>query len=321
MKRFIVTGGAGFVGANLTDMLIQEGYAVTIVDNLCTGLEENINKKADFIRSDLSKPDFVKKLPHKDVTGVFHIAAQSSGEISFDNPYYDLQVNVASVLLLLDWCRRRDVRRFFFTSSMAVYGECESQKLSEESACRPRSFYGIGKLAAENYIRFYSNHAGIGYTIFRLFNAYGPKQNIHNLRQGMASIYMAYVLREEPILVKGSLDRFRDQTYIGDAADLMMLCLEKVASINQIYNVGTGRKTTVRELIDTILRVSGRPKTYPIEMGPPTAGDLFGSYADVSKAGRELGWSSRWTLEDGLREMYKYYTREKWQGEKTKTLT
>lgn len=310
-ERFIVTGGAGFIGAHLVDKLIQEGFAVTVVDNLSTGSADNINPKADFINGEVSKPEFVKKLPSTDVRGIFHLAAQSSGEISFENPYLDFEINVASVVLLLDWCKQHDIRRFFFTSSMGVYGEEDSNRpLSETALCRPKSFYGVGKLAAENYIRLYGT-LGIAATVFRLFNVYGPRQNMSNMKQGMASIYMSYVLKGEPILVKGSLDRFRDQTYVDDVIDAMMLCLKKEASINQVYNIATGRKATVSELINTILKISGKPKDYPIKVASGTHGDIFGSYADASKAKEDLGWSSRWSLEDGIREMYRYFTQEK----------
>jgi len=133
-------------------------------------------------------------------------------------------------------------------------------------------------------------------------------QNIKNMKQGMASIYMSFLLKNEPILVKGSLDRFRDQTHVADLVEAMLLCLEKPVSINKTYNTATGRKTTVRELIKTMIKVAGKPKdSYPVKVVEGTPGDIFGSYADISKAKKELGWSCRRSLEEGLREMYDYH--------------
>ena len=306
-ERLIVTGGAGFIGAHLVNRLIQEGFAVTVVDNLSTGSTGNVNPKADFMNGEILNPEFVKRLPSRNIKGLFHLAAQSSGEISFENPYADLQINVGSTLLLLDWCRKNDIRRFIFTSSMAVYGKEGDEPLSESTPCTPKSFYGIGKLAAENYIKFYGA-LGLEPTILRFFNVYGPMQNLNNLKQGMASIYMSYLLKGEPIPVKGRLDRFRDQTYVADAIDAAMLCLKDPVSINQTYNIATGTKTTVKELIDTRIRVSGNvPGSYPVKVMDGTPGDVFGSYADISKVKNELGWSSHWNLEEGLAEMYRYY--------------
>lgn len=319
MRRFIVTGGGGFLGTHLVNRLIQEGYAVTVIDNLSTGQVEKLNPKAFFLQGDVSKPESIRELSSEGVEGIFHLAAQTSGEISFENPYADLQANVGGTLLLLDWCKSHDIRRFIFTSSMGVYGTGSDLPLPESAPCRPKSFYGIGKLAAENYTNLYGT-LGLETTILRLFNVYGPMQNMDNMKQGMVSIYMSYLLKNEPILVKGNLDRFRDQTYVADVVDAQMLCLEKPISIDQTYNIATGTKTTVRKLIDTMLKVSGKtPGRYPVKLVDGTPGDIFGSYADVTKAKKELGWSSRFSLEDGIREMYKYYTQEKkWPGEKTK---
>ncbi len=308
MKRYIVTGGAGFIGAHLTNRLIREGYAVTIIDNLSTGSIENLNTESEFIKGDISEPKDIEKLPFDGVEGVFHLAAQSSGEVSFEDPYADLKVNVGGTVLLLDWCRKHDIRRFIFISSMGVYSQGSEIPLPENAPSNPKSFYGIGKLAAEHYVRAYGV-LGLNTTIIRPFNVYGPMQNLNNMKQGMASIYMSFLLKDEPILVKGSIDRFRDQTYVVDVVEAIMRCMRNPASVNQTYNIATGRKTTVRELINTMLNISGKSiDDYPVQVTNGTPGDIFGIYADVSKAERELGWSSCYGLEQGLKEMFKYYT-------------
>lgn len=309
IKRIIVTGGAGFIGAHLVDRLIGEDFSVTSLDNLLTGCVENLNPKAEFIQGSVSELNDIEKLPFKDVHAVIHLAAQSSGEASFEDPYKDFNTNVGGTLLLLEWCMRHGIKRFIFTSSMSVYGTSSDEALTEDIPCNPISFYGAGKLSAENYVRLFSGF-GLETTILRLFNVYGSKQNLNNLKQGMASIYLAYLLKRQPILVKGSLERFRDQTHVSDVIDAIMLCLEKPVSVGKIYNIATGRKTTVRELIETMLRISGNSfEGYPVKVVEGTKGDIWGCYADVSKATRELGWHCRHTLESGLSEMYSFFNR------------
>lgn len=307
MKRYIVTGGAGFIGTHLVNRLIQEGYSVTVIDNLSTGGIENLNTESEFIKGDISELKDIEELPYGGVEGVFHLAAQSSGEISFEDPYADLKVNVGGTVLLLDWCKKQNISRFIFISSMGIYGQGGEVPLPENTPSNPKSFYGIGKLAAEHYVRTYGA-LGLDTIILRPFNVYGPMQNLNNMKQGMASIYMSFLLKNEPILVKGSLDRFRDQTYVVDVVEAIMCCMRNPASINQTYNIATGQKTTVGKLINTMLKISGKSiDNYPVQVTNGTPGDIFGIYADVSKVKRELGWSSRYSLEQGLKEMFEYY--------------
>ena len=210
----LVTGGAGFIGSHLANKLLTQGARVTIVDNLSTGVESNIPTKSNFILLDLTNNNFIKKMP-KTITHVFHLAAQSSGEISFEKPRYDIDINAVSTLELLKWSLNNNVRKFVFTSSMNVYGYVKDELIDESQPPSPESFYAVGKIASENYIKIFSD-LGLNATILRLFNVYGPGQNLDNLKQGMLSIYIAYILKNEPVIVKGSLDRFRDFVFIDD---------------------------------------------------------------------------------------------------------
>lgn len=306
MACIVVTGGAGFIGAHLTDRLVADGHEVIIVDNLSTGLRSNVNPRARLIEGSVADPTVVSGIPAERVTAVFHLAAQSSGEASFDNPYNDLQSNIAGTALMLQWCTVNNIRRFIYTSSMAVYGATSDVPLAEDSPCLPASFYGVAKLASEHYIRLYTAQ-GLQTTIVRPFNVYGSRQNLGNMKQGMASIYLAYLLRDEPITVKGSLDRFRDQTHVSDVVDALVACLDSQAAIGGTFNIGTGRKTTVDELLAGLLHVAGRPANYPITFTEGTPGDIHGCFADITKATRLLGWAPRVTLRDGLTEMYMYF--------------
>lgn len=231
---------------------------------------------------------------------IIHMAAQSSGEISFENPIYDLQANVESTLRLCNFALVDRCQRFIYASSMSVYGAVTELPVKEDSRCEPLSFYGVGKLASEKYLTIYEKR-GLKPTILRFFNVYGPGQNMDNLKQGMVSIYLAQLLSDDKIIVKGSLDRFRDLTYIEDVVDSVMLSLKSPKAVGKIFNVGTGKRTTVKEILEKLMDLSGIHK--PVIEADPTPGDMFGIYADISRIQNELGFSPRYTLENGLKPM------------------
>jgi UDP-glucose 4-epimerase len=303
MRTALVTGGAGFIGSHLARRLLNEGWRVHIVDNLSTGFKSNIPPGAIFTLLDLSGDGFTTKLPDDKYDAVFHLAAQSSGEISFDNPMYDLKTNCLSTVMLLDWCHKKNIRRFVFTSSMSIYGDQEVQPVREDAVPNPKSFYGVGKLASESYANIYNN-MGIHTTSLRLFNVYGPGQNMENLRQGMVSIYMAYILKKQDIIVKGSPDRYRDLVYIDDVVDAYISCLDNDRTFGKSYNIATGKKTTVQELLINELKAFGYdPSKYPIVYGESTPGDTFGICANASAAKADMGWEAKTPLLAGLKNM------------------
>ncbi|MGE5373185.1 MAG: NAD-dependent epimerase/dehydratase family protein [Solirubrobacterales bacterium] len=306
MKNALVTGGAGFIGSTLARRLLADGWKVLIIDNLSTGSIENVPPSADFLQLDVSGDRFCESLPSGLFDAVFHLAAQSSGEISFDNPEYDCRTNCLSTLLLLEWCQKWKIERFIYTSSMSVYGNQENQPVDESFRPEPTSFYGVGKLASEKYLKIYSE-LGVHTTAFRLMNVYGPGQNLKNLRQGMVSIYMAYLLKGEEILVKGSPDRYRDLIYVDDVVEALLSALDKPATYGQVYNVGTGVKTTVKDLINAeILSFGHDPLTYPVRYAGNTPGDMFGIYADISALREATGWVPRVSLARGLELMVQW---------------
>ena len=295
----LVTGGAGFIGSHLSNKLLKLGAKVTIVDNLSTGTESNIPSKCDFICLDLTENNFINKLPIT-TTHVFHLAAQSSGEISFEDPRYDIEINTVSTLELLKWSLNHNVKKLIYTSSMNVYGYVNDEPIKETQPVAPESFYAVGKSASENYIKIFSD-LGLNSTILRLFNVYGPGQNMENLKQGMLSIFLADIMKNKPVLVKGSLERFRDFIYIDD----VISAIEKSINFTQkydVFNICTGIRTTVQEALDKLF-IAFNLSNYQIIESDGTPRDQFGIYGNIHKSEKLLDWKYKVKLEDGLNKL------------------
>jgi len=300
--KAIVTGGAGFIGSHLTRRLLSEGWDVLVLDNLSSGYRTNVPNKARFQWMDLSHESAGSQLPNEDFDVVFHLASHVGQESSFDQPLYDLKANIFPTMTLLDWAMRQKVKQIVFASSVNLYGNNAQMPITEEASIDLPSPYAVGKFASEALCRIYANF-GVNYTSLRLFNIYGPGQDMENLMQGMASIYMTYVAKNEPILVRGSLDRFRDLVFVSDAVDAFYRCVDEKA-YGKTYNICTGRKTYVRDLLNMIIRAFGYdPLTYPVVGGSPTRQDQFGFFGDPSLITKDLGWVPKVDVTDGIMEM------------------
>lgn len=300
--NYLVTGAAGFIGAAIAEKLIEEGHSCTTIDNLFTGKKEHIPAKCKFIMGDTSDIKVIEQLGNEHFDAIIHIAGQSSGEVSFDNPVYDLHTNTQSTILLLDYAKRTGCKKFIYASSMSVYGDHNPPVCTEETVTVPKRFYAVGKLASENYMRIYSEF-GIACTALRFFNVYGVGQNMDNLRQGMASIFLAMAIKDGYINVKGSKDRFRDFVYIDDVVCAVIKALEREEGY-QVYNVATGKKTTVEKVVNKIS--NSLSNTIHVEYSGGTPGDQFGIYGDYSKIEQELDWRPEVEFDEGMDRMIKW---------------
>ncbi len=276
MKKILITGVAGFIGSKIAEKFINDGFEIIGVDDLSSGKIENIPKGLDFIKNDLSDSNILKSLP-KECDLILHLAGQSSGEISFDNPGNDLKKNTISTLNLIEYGKRCKVKKFLYASSMSVYGNVPDKPIPENYIVKPLSCYGVGKLAAENYLEVFKEE--VPFINLRMFNVYGPGQDLGNLRQGMVSIFLAQALKDNIIHVKGSLDRFRDFIYIDDVVDIWYeFALNKTENIS--LNLGTGIKTSLNELI-TLFKNNFSDLKYYSKGNTP--GDQKGIYPDIGK--------------------------------------
>lgn len=304
MNTYLVTGAAGFIGAAIAKKLINEGNKVVTIDNLSTGLVDNIPQGCTFIKGNIYDEVVLEKLNEYEFQGIIHMAGQSSGEVSFSNPVYDLQTNTQSTIQLLNIAKQKGIKHFVYASSMSVYGDQDNDFVTEQVSPCPKSFYAVGKLASEHYMRIYSGY-GIQCTALRFFNVYGVGQNMKNLNQGMASIYLAMAIKDKHIMVKGSKDRFRDFVYIDDVVDAVLSTLNQdYQGKFQIFNVSTGKKQTVEQVIAMI---QGKlPYNVSVEYIQGTPGDQKGVYGDNSKIKKELNWEPRYNFEEGMDTMIKW---------------
>ena len=300
MKTFLVTGAAGFIGSALARYLVNNGNQVITIDNLSTGFEKSIPDGVTFIRGNCQDPEIFKPLYEYSFDAIFHIAGQSSGEISFDDPVYDLQTNTQSTLLLLQLALRTGCKKFIYASTMSVYGEKPDIPVTEETTLNPLSFYGVGKVASEHYLRIYQQF-GINSTALRLFNVYGPGQNMENLRQGMVSIFIAQAIKNKRILVKGCPERYRDFIHINDVVDAFIAAADRKDNFFLTCNISTGVKTTVGEILSQIKK--NLPYAAKVDLGDSTPGDQHGIVGDFTKAKQHLGWEPKVPLGEGLRKM------------------
>ena len=303
MKTYLVTGVAVFIGSAISRKLLENGHKVVGIDNFSTGFHHNIPDDVEFFEVDISEANQLKTLNNFTFNAVLHLAAQTSGEISFDDPPKDLLINALGTLNLLEYCKDHKINRFLYASSMAVYGDVEDKPISISQHTNPKSYYGITKLAGEQYVQAFSDR--IKTTSFRIFNVYGPGQNMQNIKQGMISIYLYYFMKNKPVLVKGSKDRFRDFIYIDDVVSAWTKAIDEPKAYGAIYNLGSGVKTTVEELLKLIAKKWGDPE-HSIEYTEGTPKDMFGIQADTKPIMKDLDWKPETDIEEGLSQFIKW---------------
>jgi UDP-glucose 4-epimerase len=294
--RILITGVAGFIGSEICKKLLSQNFTIIGVDDLSTGIKTKVPSKIKFFKFDLSNYKNFKKLPKCDY--ILHLAGQSSGDVSFDDPVGDLNKNTTSTLNLIKYGITCKAKKIIYASSMSVYGDLKNKKYNENLETIPKSCYGVSKLASENYLKIFSKK--LNYITFRMFNVYGPGQDLKNLRQGMVSIYLAQAIKRKKIIVKGSLNRTRDFVYIDDVVDIWIKSIYKNIK-NETINLSTGRDTSVKKLLILIKKLIPGTK---IVKNNSTRGDQKNSVGDSKKLVKIFRHSFT-PLEIGLKNFFK----------------
>lgn len=301
--KVLVTGGAGFIGSNIVDELIKLGNTVSVVDNLSTGNERNINKDAVFYMCNIRNKemlDLVFKIEKPEV--VIHNAAQIDVQTSIKKPELDAKVNIIGTINVLECCRKYKVRKIIYPSSAAVYGNPKYLPVDEKHPIGPISFYGISKHTPEHYIKTYCKLNNINYTIFRYSNVYGIRQDPKG-EGGVVSIFMSKFLNGEPPIIFGDGEQTRDFIYVKDVVDANVKALYK--GNEEVFNIGTGKASSVKELFYAMKDIL--QSNLEAEYGEERKGDIKDSFFNINKAKEQLGWIPQYRLKEGLNKTIKYY--------------
>jgi UDP-glucose 4-epimerase len=296
MSNILITGGAGFIGSNLSKKLISPENNITILDNLSTGIKENVPKEIDLIVGDIrSDLDIILKDKKFDV--VYHLAAQISVSNSMNKPKDDADINILGSLNIIEWCIKNNVKKFVFSSSAAVY-DSNKTLLKENDKIEPKSPYGLAKRTIEQYLKILGESDKINYCILRFSNVYGPGQNPKS-EAGVISIFTDLMIKGEDITIFGDGSQTRDFVYVKDVASALVLAQE----LEGIYNVSSAKEITINELVSKLNSIIGNKVKIIYEK--PRKGDIAKSSLDNSKIINE-GWKSNEILEQGLLQTIEY---------------
>ena len=304
--KILVTGGAGFIGSHVVDAYLAAGHEVVVVDNLTTGLRENLNPAARFYQADVTDAERMTEIALAEKPDVVnHHAAQVNIRLSVANPVFDTQVNVVGTVAVLEAAAKASAKKFIFISSGgAVYGEASVIPTPEDVPPRPISHYGAAKLAGEQYCHVYHVTTGLDYTILRYSNVYGPRQNPDG-EAGVTSIFTHKLLRGEQPTIFGDGSKTRDYVHVHDVAAANLLALHR-GSLG-VFNIGTGRRITDQEVFEAIARAVGYKGRPAYEDFRP--GEVMHSCLDCTRACEVLGWRPTISFEEGVASVVEHSRR------------
>jgi len=298
----LVTGGAGFIGSNIVDGLIEAGHQVIVVDNLSTGKKENLNEQADFYALDIGDQELKEVFKENEISYVIHHAAQIDVQHSINDPLADAQNNILGTINLLERCREYNVKKVIYASSAAVYGEPDYLPVDEEHPIKAMSPYGISKHTPEHYIKMYGELYDLKYTIFRYANVYGPRQDPKG-EGGVVSIFVDQMLAEERPMIFGDGGQTRDFIYVADLVKANLMALDQ--GDNVLVNISTENRDSVNDLVDYLNQI------LPYDLEPvykeARQGDIRHSSLANSKAKELLGWTPDYDFKTGLKQTINYY--------------
>ncbi len=299
--KILVTGGCGFIGSHIVDAYIAKGHDVVVIDNLSTGVIENLNPQAKFYEQDITE-DVESIFEKEKFALVNHHAAQINVRTSVEDPIYDAHVNVLGTVNVLRLASRYGVKRFVFSSSGgAVYGEPQRYPINEDMAFDPLSPYGAAKVAAEKYIITFASLYGLDYVILRYSNVYGPRQIIKS-EAGVISIFIDCILGDKSCTVFGSGDQVRDYVYVGDVVEANVLAL---TCESNVFNIGTGLETSVNDLIETFASILGKKVAH--QHVAPRPGEVFRNVLDCTKAHSQIRWQPKTRLKEGILKTFEHF--------------
>ena len=305
-NRILVTGGSGFIGSTLVDLLINEGHSVIVIDDLSTGLSSNHNESATYINEDLCRyidhpEEAITVLQEHNIDTVYHLAASADVFLSINNPEKVYKINVLASIALVRACKKAGVKKLAFASTSAVFGEPKYLPVDEDHDTNPISPYGLSKLGFEQYLNYFSIDTDMSITVFRLPNVYGPRQR-PDLEGGVIAIFYGLMKQSQPIHMFGDGQQTRDWVYVDDIANAFYKALKNHEKFN-IFLLGSNTETSLNDLVACLVNVTGY-KENP-QYGAIRAGDIKNMVMTYSKAQQSLNWTPGTTLSEGIAKLAK----------------
>lgn len=301
--KIIVTGGAGFIGSNIVDELINFGHDVVIVDNFMRGKQENINSKAKVHNIDIRDKNLWKIFDEERPEIVYHHAAQIKVPYSIENPIEDVDINIIGSVNILECCRKYNVKKVIYPSSAASFGQPKYLPIDENHPLNMLSGYGVTKHTVEHYLYLYHELYGLNYTVFRYANVYGPRQDASG-EGGVISIFCDSLISNKDICIFGDGNQTRDFVYVKDVVRANILALDSLD--NDIYNVCTNDEVSINKVLSLIS--NELKKDINAKYSEERVGDIKNSYMTYEKINKISNWEPKYSIKDGIRETIKYYS-------------
>jgi nucleoside-diphosphate-sugar epimerase len=305
--RYLVTGGAGFIGSNTVDELVRRGHGVVVLDDLSAGKEDNlaeVRNKITFIKGSITDIEIVQKAMQQ-AEFVLHLAARTSVPRSVKDPIEANRINIDGTLNVLVAARDNKVKRVIFAASSSAYGETPVLPKVESMQPQPISPYGVTKYVGELYAQVFGRCYGLETVCLRYFNVFGPRQDPDSPYSGVLSRFASAFLNEEPPLIYGDGEQTRDFTYVDNAVQANLLACEAPGAAGKIFNVGTGQRVSLNQTLDLLRQVSG--KQLAAKYDPPRDGDIRDSQADITQARDILQYEPTVLFEEGLQRTFEWY--------------
>ncbi len=307
MARYLVTGGAGFIGSHIVDRLLADGHQVRVLDDLSSGKLDNltaVRQRVEFLQADIQdQPAMMKAC--QGIEYVIHAAAWRSVPKSMADPIGYAKVNVVGTVNLLDAAVKAKAKRFVCVSSSSVYGETDQMPLREDQPARPISPYAASKLVDEIYCGLFARGYGLETVAVRYFNVFGPRQSLENDYAVVVPKFIACLMRKESPPVYGDGKQSRDFTYVDNVAEATILASQTSGISGEVLNVALGEEHTVLDLLREINTIMGL--SVPPMLKPPRPGDVHRTFADSSKAQRLLRWKGKISFSEGLRRTVDWF--------------
>jgi nucleoside-diphosphate-sugar epimerase len=305
--RYLVTGGAGFIGSNTVDELVRRGHSVVVLDDLSSGKEENLTEvrgKITFVKGSITDIEAVQKAMQQ-AEYVIHLAARTSVPRSVKDPLETNRINVDGTLNVLVAARDNRVKRVVFAASSSAYGETPTLPKREDMRPQPISPYGVSKYVGELYAQAFGRCYGMETVCVRYFNIFGPRQDPDSPYSGVLSRFATAFLEEQQPVIYGDGEQTRDFTFVDNAVQANLLACEAPTASGGVFNVGTGSRVSLNQTLEYLRRISG--KKLQAKYDPPRDGDIRDSQADISRARQVLGYEPTVMFEEGLERTFEWY--------------